>query len=111
MQTEKKNGCFPNLDKHLKERGSKLVSYKEGAEIYEIPYYSFARLAKEAGANYTLRKSVVIDIDMDCLLSNTTKVCNIKKYILAALFNAPTTMGGYFRAEVNHDMPQLAKAR
>lgn len=48
---------------------------------------------------------------MDCLLSNTTKVCNIKKYILAALFNAPTTMGGYFRAEVNHDMPQLAKAR
>lgn len=48
---------------------------------------------------------------MDCLLSNTTKVCNIKKYILVALFNAPTTMGGYFRAEVNHDMPQLAKAR
>lgn len=40
-----------------------------------------------------------------------SKVCNIKKYILAALFNAPTTMGGYFRAEVNHDMPQLAKAR
>lgn len=48
---------------------------------------------------------------MECLLSNTTKVCNIKKYILAALFNVPTTMGGYFRAEVNHDMPQLAKAR
>ena len=52
-----------------------------------------------------------VEYVMDCLLSNTTKVCNIKKYILAALFNAPTTMGGYFRAEVNHDMPQLAKAR
>ena len=52
-----------------------------------------------------------IEYVMDCLLSNTTKVCNIKKYILAALFNAPTTMGGYFRAEVNHDMPQLARAR
>lgn len=56
-------------------------------------------------------KKVLIEYVMDCLLSNTTKVCNIKKYILAALFNAPTTMGGYFRAEVNHDMPQLAKAR
>lgn len=64
MQIEKKNGCFPDLDKHLKERGRKLVSYKEGAEIYGIPYYSFVRLAKEAGANYTLRKSVVIDIDI-----------------------------------------------
>lgn len=59
MQIEKKNGCFPDLDKHLKERGRKLVSYKEGAEIYGISYYSFVRLAKEAGENYTLRKSVV----------------------------------------------------
>lgn len=41
-----------------------MVSYKEGAEIYGIPYYSFVRLAKEAGANYTLRKSVVVDIDI-----------------------------------------------
>lgn len=64
MQIEKKNGCFPDLDKHLKKRGRKLVSYKEGAEIYGIPYYSFVRLAKEAGANYMLRKSVVIDIDI-----------------------------------------------
>ena len=64
MQIEKKNGCFPNLDKHLRERGRKLVSYKEGAEIYGIPYYSFVRLGKEGGANYTLRKSVVIDIDI-----------------------------------------------
>lgn len=64
MQIEKKNGCFPDLDKHLKERDRKMVSYKEGAEIYGISYYSFVRLVKEAGANYTLRKSVVIDIDI-----------------------------------------------
>lgn len=48
MQMVKKNGCFPDLDRHLKEGGRKLVSYKEGAEIYGIPYYSFVRLAKEA---------------------------------------------------------------
>ena len=35
---------------------------------------------------------------------NTTKVNNIKKYLLAALFNAPSTIDGYYRAEVNHDM-------
>ena len=38
----------------------------------------------------------------------TTKIVNIKKYMLAALFNAPTTIDGYYRAEVNHDMPQFA---
>lgn len=64
MQIDKKSDGFPNLDKYLQERGRKLVSYKEGTEIYGIPYYSFVRLAKEAGANYMLRKSAVIDIDI-----------------------------------------------
>lgn len=59
-----KNGVFPNLDKYLENKGRKLVSYAEGAKIYGIPYYSFVRLAKEAGANYTLRKSTVIDVDL-----------------------------------------------
>lgn len=40
---------------------------------------------------------------------NTTKIKNIKKYLLAALYNAPTTMQGYYQAEVNHAMPQYAK--
>ncbi len=50
-----------------------------------------------------------IDYVLDCMDANTTKVRNIKKYLLAALFNAPSTMNGYYRAEVNHDMPQYAK--
>ena len=41
---------------------------------------------------------------LDCLDKNTTKVRNIRKYLLAALFNAPVTMDGYYRAEVNHDI-------
>lgn len=40
---------------------------------------------------------------MDCLEKNTTKVNNIRKYLLATLFNAPATMEGYYRAEVKHD--------
>ena len=50
-----------------------------------------------------------IDYVLDCLDNNTTKVRNIKKYLLAALFNAPSTMNGYYQAEVNHDMPQYVK--
>lgn len=45
---------------------------------------------------------------MECLRKNTTQVKNIKKYLLAALFNAPVTMQGYYQAEVNHAMPQFA---
>ena len=51
-----------------------------------------------------------IEYVIDCLKSNTSKVRNIKKYPLAALSNAPSTMGGYYRTEVNHDMPWLAEA-
>lgn len=48
---------------------------------------------------------------MSCFKSNTTKVKNIKKYLLASLFNALSTMNGYYTAEVNHDMPQYAPRR
>lgn len=50
-----------------------------------------------------------IEYVVDCLKGNTSKVRNIKKYLLAALFNAPTTISGYYQAEVNHDMPQLVR--
>ena len=52
-----------------------------------------------------------IEYVLNCLKQNTTKVKNIRKYLLAMLFNAPSTMEGYYQAEVNHDMPQYALAR
>lgn len=39
-----------------------------------------------------------------CIDRNTTKVGNIKAYLLAALYNAPATMDSYYRTEVNHDL-------
>ena len=48
-----------------------------------------------------------IEYVLHSMSGNTTKVKNIKKYLLAALFNAPSTMNGYYQAEVNHDMPGL----
>ena len=41
---------------------------------------------------------------VNCLEGNTTKVKNIRKYLLASLYNAPTTIDGYYTAEVNHDL-------
>lgn len=46
---------------------------------------------------------------MDCLQKNTTKVRNIKSYLLTILFNAGSTMDSYYRAMVNYDMPQFAE--
>lgn len=55
--------------------------------------------------------STHIEYVLACFKSNTTKVRNIKKYLLATLFNAPSTISGYYTAEVHHDFPQNAKAR
>ena len=49
-----------------------------------------------------------IDYVISCMKKNTTKVKNIKKYLLAALFNTPSTIDGYYQAEVNADMPHWA---
>ena len=49
-----------------------------------------------------------IEYVLSCLRRNTSKVNNIKKYLLAALLNAPSTIDGYYQAEVQHDMPELA---
>ena len=45
-----------------------------------------------------------VEYAMECLKTNTTKIRNIKKYLLATLFNAPSTISGYFQSEVNYDM-------
>lgn len=50
-----------------------------------------------------------VEYVMDSLKSNTTKIRNIKQYILATLYNAPLTMSSYYQAEVLHDFPQFAK--
>ena len=57
----------------------------------------------------TLATIMMDVINEEEMSGNTTKVKNIKKYLLAALFNAPSTMNGYYQAEVNHDMPGLVR--
>lgn len=50
-----------------------------------------------------------IEYVLECMRHNTTDVKNIKKYLLAALYNAPTTIDSYYQSRVNHDFPQYAK--
>lgn len=47
-----------------------------------------------------------IQYAMDSMKRTTTKIHNIKKYMMATLFNAPSTIVEYYQAEVNHDWPQ-----
>lgn len=39
-----------------------------------------------------------------CMQDTTTKIGNIKAYMVTALYNAPSTMNHYYQQEVQHDM-------
>ena len=73
------------------------------------------RVIRIAGDDYPaeLVKSKFMKLDnshirfvIDCMHQNTTKIRNIKKYLLAVLFNAPNTIDSYYTALVAHDMAQ-----
>ena len=40
----------------------------------------------------------------DCLKENTTRVRNMKQYLLTVLYNAPATIENHYAARVNHDL-------
>ena len=40
----------------------------------------------------------------ECLDENTTRVRNMKQYLLTTLYNAPVTMENYYSSRVNHDL-------
>lgn len=41
---------------------------------------------------------------LKCLAESTAPVRNMKQYLLAALYNAPTTMQLYYQNQTNHDL-------
>ena len=45
-----------------------------------------------------------VEYVLDCLSRNTTKVRNIRAYLLTSLYNAPSTINSYYTAEVGHDL-------
>ena len=45
-----------------------------------------------------------IEYVLGCMSRTTTKINNIKHYLLTTLYNAPVTIGHYYTAEANYDM-------
>jgi len=45
-----------------------------------------------------------IEYVFECLGKTTTYIRNIRRYLLATLFNAPSTIDNYYSALVNHDL-------
>ena len=85
-------------------------------EIVEIMLETVCTARKTiriAGDDYPaeLVKSKFLKLDsehirfvLDCMSENTTKIRNIKQYLKAVLFNAPSTIDHYYTALVAHDM-------
>ena len=54
-------------------------------------------------AKFMKLNSSHVEFVLDCMRENTTKIRNIKQYLKAVLFNAPSTIDSYYTALVNHD--------
>ena len=116
--------AYATLIKENIEYDSLLAAYPRDAETVEGFFdliletiLSKADTIHVAGSPYPkeLVKSKFLKLDfthlryiIDSFFFNTTKVANIKKYMLAMLFNAPSTIGSYYLAEANHDTSQNA---
>ena len=48
---------------------------------------------------------------LGCLLETTVPVRNMKQYLLASLYNAPTTMSLYYQNKTNHDFARGSPGR
>ena len=64
MKKKKKKKGRPDLEKYLDGKGRRFVDYAQGAKLYNLPYWSFVRVAKEADANYPIRKTAIVDLDI-----------------------------------------------
>ena len=45
-----------------------------------------------------------IEFVISCFKENTTKIRNVKQYLLTSLYNAPVTIDSYYTALVHHDL-------
>ena len=54
----------PNLEKYLEGKKRKYTTYGLGASMYSLNYYTFVKLVREAGANFQIKKKVVVDLEI-----------------------------------------------
>ena len=102
---------YEHLCQHVK--GIDRETLDEIVDLLVETVCSARKTIRIAGDDYPaeLVKSKFMKLDsshiqfvFDCLSKNTSEIRNIKKYLLAMLFNAPSTINGYYTALVAHDM-------
>ena len=102
---------YEHLCQHVK--GIDRETLDEIVDLLVETVCSARKTIRIAGDDYPaeLVKSKFVKLDsshiefvFDCLSKNTSEIRNIKKYLLAMLFNAPSTINGYYAALVAHDM-------
>ena len=102
---------YEHLCQHVK--GIDRETLDEIVDLLVETLCSARKTIRIAGDDYPaeLVKSKLMKLDsshiqfvFDCLSKNTSEIRNIKKYLLAMLFNAPSTINGYYTALVAHDM-------
>lgn len=106
----KENICYDYLRSDLPYDHDRL---EEILELLVETVCSTKKYIRVAGSDYPAEvvRSRLLKLDMehikfvfDCLKENTTKIRNIKQYLLTTLYNAPTTIGSYYSALVQHDL-------
>ncbi len=100
--------CFQDGRYHRREDVDELVELM--VEVMMLPDNGTVRIAG-VDKPVAIVKNRFMKLDhehieyiLTCLGANTTKVGNIKAYLLTTLYNAPMTISNYYTAEVNHDL-------
>ena len=100
--------CFQDGRYHRREDVDELVELM--VEVMMLPDNGTVRIAGVEKPVAIVKNRFMklehghIEYILTCLGANTTKVGNIKAYLLTTLYNAPMTISNYYTAEVNHDL-------
>ena len=100
--------CFQDGRYHRREDVDELVELM--VEVMMLPDNGTVRIAGVEKPAAVVKNRFMklehghIEYILTCLGANTTKVGNIKAYLLTTLYNAPLTISNYYTAEVNHNL-------
>jgi len=96
--------CFQNDTPHAREEVDELVELMVMPDQGKIRIAGEDKLVSLVKSQFMKLTHAHIEYVCLCLNKNTTKVGNIKSYLLTALYNSILTINHYYQAEVNHDL-------
>ena len=73
-----------------------------GLEVSLVNVMSRERIMQES--KFLKLNSSHLHYVIGCMKNTTTKITNIKAYMVTTLYNAPSTINHYYQQEVQHDM-------